>query len=352
MRAVISGYYGFGNIGDEAILQSLIALLKSECEDIEIVVLSKDPAATSKEYGISAVKRDNPVCVVREVAASHLFFNGGGGIIQDVTGRWSPAYYLSLWQLAHVWGKRTWVWGQGVGPLNSKFYWWWLKYLLQSTDVIGVRDSYSYNVVRALGIDEEKLYISEDLVFAFPRVPSSKNSIDAPIAIVIRKWGGVRDFVNRLIPELKVFGRKLVVMTFSKGDEAFLKEVIGDVGGVEAVIPKSVDDAFGLISGMSAVVGMRLHSLVFSSLVSVPFVGISYDPKVSSFSDRMGMEYFPLDVSSIGGIVMAVRRLYDNYDEYITRLLFEVGSAKKRCKENFSIAWKRWQNETGDFKDI
>ena len=43
-----------------------------------------------------------------------------------------------------------------------------------------------------------------------------------------------------------------------------------------------------LLSHMSAVVSMRLHGLIFSSLSGVPLVGVSYDPKIGSFLKYLG----------------------------------------------------------------
>ncbi len=57
MRLVLSGYYGFYNVGDEAILQSIIESLHKENPNIELVVLSNDPDYTRKMYGVEAVDR-------------------------------------------------------------------------------------------------------------------------------------------------------------------------------------------------------------------------------------------------------------------------------------------------------
>ena len=44
----------------------------------------------------------------------------------------------------------------------------------------------------------------------------------------------------------------------------------------------------GLLSRMDAVVSMRLHGLIFSSLSGAPLVGVSYDPKIQSFLRYLG----------------------------------------------------------------
>ena len=44
MKIVISGYYGFDNLGDEAILKAIITSLKKVDSTIDITVLSNNPA--------------------------------------------------------------------------------------------------------------------------------------------------------------------------------------------------------------------------------------------------------------------------------------------------------------------
>ena len=50
MKVLISGYYGFYNIGDEAILKSIIEALRNEDPNIDIVVLSNDVEYTKNTY--------------------------------------------------------------------------------------------------------------------------------------------------------------------------------------------------------------------------------------------------------------------------------------------------------------
>ena len=58
-KILISGYYGFNNIGDESILRTVIDNLREKLEDIDITVLSQDPAQTSEKYGVKAARRQS-----------------------------------------------------------------------------------------------------------------------------------------------------------------------------------------------------------------------------------------------------------------------------------------------------
>ena len=111
MKVLVSGYYGFGNLGDEALLAGMLTGLQEH----SVTVLSQRPAATRALHGVGAAHR------LRGLAAllNHdALISGGGGLLQDKTSARSLRYYLGVLELAQRLGKRTVVYGQSVGPLS------------------------------------------------------------------------------------------------------------------------------------------------------------------------------------------------------------------------------------------
>ncbi len=86
MKIVVSGYYGFGNAGDEAILEAMLRDVRALAPAVRVVVLSGDPADTSARFGVEAVPRMNPGAVMRALRGADLFLSGGGSLLQDATG--------------------------------------------------------------------------------------------------------------------------------------------------------------------------------------------------------------------------------------------------------------------------
>ncbi|MGB9860036.1 MAG: polysaccharide pyruvyl transferase family protein, partial [Moorellaceae bacterium] len=102
VQVLFSGYYGFGNAGDEAILYSMVQTFRALAPEVEIAVLSHDPAATEKWLSVKAVNRWRPGEVVQAIRRADLFISGGGSLLQDVTGPRSLLYYLGVLETARL----------------------------------------------------------------------------------------------------------------------------------------------------------------------------------------------------------------------------------------------------------
>src|SRR6056297_2399375 len=137
-RIMISGYYGFDNLGDEAILGSMIKMIKRINPDIEITILSNKAEQTSKRYDVNSVYRYDTFKIMSTMKRSDIFISGGGSLLQDVTSMKSVPYYLGLIFLAKVFNLKTIFFAQGVGPLNSKFNRFLVSKVLKNTDYISV----------------------------------------------------------------------------------------------------------------------------------------------------------------------------------------------------------------------
>src|SRR5690606_19537470 len=122
VRVAISGYYGFKNSGDEAVLKSILAALEAEGEAqgvrIEPVVLSIDPAQTAAMHGVEAAHRMQPGELFRTLRGCDALISGGGSLLQDATSAKTIPYYTGVIRLAQLLGKPTYIYAQGIGPVQ------------------------------------------------------------------------------------------------------------------------------------------------------------------------------------------------------------------------------------------
>src|SRR3989339_1324471 len=79
---VISGYYGYNNVGDELILKSIVNDLKTLNPDITITVLSVKPKETSRKFNVKSINRYNICSILVELVKCKMLISGSGGLFQ------------------------------------------------------------------------------------------------------------------------------------------------------------------------------------------------------------------------------------------------------------------------------
>ena len=142
MKIVISGYYGFDNVGDEAILLAMIQAFRSYDPTIEIVVLSNSPETTKSQFHVDAVNRWNIKEIFRALKDSDGLISGGGRLLQDETGVNSIIYYTGVIKMAEFLGLPVFIYAQGMGPLKRTIAKHIVKWALKKAKIT-VRDYYS-----------------------------------------------------------------------------------------------------------------------------------------------------------------------------------------------------------------
>src|SRR3990170_5521393 len=193
---LISGFYGFGNIGDEAVLAGMVQSLRARLGSVPLIVLSADPGATAAAYAVEAGDRTDLPAILSAMRRSRLFLSGGGSLLQDVTSARSAVYYLGLLRLAQIMGLRTMVYAAGLGPLRRPVIRSLVRRVLDRTDAVAVRDADSAALVRALGSRRGPILTADPAVLLSPAEGARAESLlrtagaDAPIiGVVVRPWG-------------------------------------------------------------------------------------------------------------------------------------------------------------------
>src|SRR5262249_24665566 len=114
---LLSGYFGFGNTGDEAILTG--SVLAFQQAKLRVGVMSRTPSETANTLEVQGYPRSGFFPLLRAIRASELILSGGGGLFQDSTSLRSLIFYLRVPFLAKLFKKKTMIFAQGIGPLNT-----------------------------------------------------------------------------------------------------------------------------------------------------------------------------------------------------------------------------------------
>lgn len=338
--AIISGYYGFKNVGDDAMLMAIIDNLRMYKKNIRILVLSKNPTETRRVYNVDSTYRVNLLQIIPTMKKSKLLISGGGSLIQDNTSTRSLLYYLGMIWLAKKMKMKVMIYANGIGPLNKKNNRNLTKRIVNNVDVITLREELSCKELDSLNINKPKIYVTADTAFTINAVSSEQSDyllksegIDpkAPyIGFSVRKWhdhdkyettiANIADYI------IENYGINILFIPMHyPGDIVIIENILSKMKnkGYSIKEKHSVPEILGIIGKTQMLIGMRLHALVFAASIGIPIVGIVYEPKVEGFLEYAGQ-------ASVGHVNSL------DFDK-MKKIIDDAWNNRERIKENLAI---------------
>ena len=350
----LSGYYGFHNIGDEAILEAVVNALRHHRPDVKMVVFSADPRHTRRAYGVEAVSRTNLPAIIRVLRKADLLISGGGGLLQDATGPRSIPYYLGIIRLAMLLQTKVAVYAQGLGPLRSGRSRFWVKKVLSGVDWLSVRDHASARLLAELGVKRD-ITVTADPVFFLDPEPRKEvetywkaYGIKRPgkellVGLALRPYPGETLFDRKLLEIVsdgcrfleKEYNARLIFLPYHlKKDLPLARDLASrsSTGGIVIEESLSSRDILRVMGGLDLLIGMRLHSLIFASICGVPFIALPYDPKVNAFLQYVEKPGLSLESLNLVQLQESIKSALDEGEEAREYLRIKINAQKKEVQ--------------------
>lgn len=347
-EVIISGYYGYGNAGDDSLLRSIIDRLREEKEDIAITVLSAHPKETAQLYNVRSVARFNIPAVIHELRHAKLLINGSGNLLQNGTSSRSLFYYTGLTKYAKRLGCRTMMYAGGIGPLNGEWAEKVSRETLDMCDAITLREEMSLDIIRSIGADcaESRVNVTADPAILLK--PEDERWTDYIMrregiegkffVIALRDWSDTQpDFekiISRAVSEIKsTYSVNAVFAVMQPGYDDKICDNAASATDSPVLRGLNPSELEGIFSKAEFVIGMRLHALVYSAAVSTPFIGLAYDIKIKAFTSRFAFpngfdSYIDVKEADCSHILSAVDSLFANRDDIISSISHSVDNQR------------------------
>jgi polysaccharide pyruvyl transferase CsaB len=348
-RLLLSGYYGFDNFGDEAILRIFIEQWRMRRPADVIGVLSNQPPRTSAGFGVPAYARMGHAAVVRAVRDADVLVSGGGGLLQSATSLRSLLYYAGVIHEAKALGRAAVIFAQGIGPLSFT-----ARHVVRRAcagiDLAIVRDDASAQLLREL-LPNADVRVGADPVFlANTNVNEAKltalaaEGVSGPgpfVAVVVRparaleRAGGE---IARVVDLLSTqFGAQVVFVPFQlPADSEAAISIIRRCRTSPVLLGGGYDleTMTALFSRCAAIVGMRLHALILAARLAIPFLAIPYDPKILALCRTLD---YPLSPLTAGGAQESVEALWPSRASIAQHL--KAAAARQEQRASASFDW-------------
>lgn len=290
--ALLCGYYGYSNIGDDALLLTAVDRARREFDGARLLALTKNGKRDSRRFGVECVRRYSPVALLCALRDSEVFILGGGTLLQNDTSRRSLVYYCALILLAKVFGCECLAWGSGIGRVRGRLSRALCRYALSLCSTVETRDMRSYAIARS--IVGARASLSGDLCQSPLFVPSDKGRAEfllgrifkreRPHFFVVAMKGDAEAALRiRVASELKRARERGIEIVFAvmceREDRRISEEMACAVGGV-VLGGVCLADLCAILGYAEGVCSMRLHALIAGSIAGCPIYPIGKDEKI------------------------------------------------------------------------
>lgn len=293
-KIAISGYYGFKNFGDEAILSVLVNHLKS-LQNTDITVFSSDVEYTEKTYVVKAVKRFCLKNVLKTIKDCDVLVSGGGSLLQDVTSLKSLIYYAFIIAMGLFFNKKVVIFAQGIGPLNSNVAQNIVKNLLKYCSYVTVRDENSLKLLEKLGIKSELVC---DPIYSLDIKSEPQNGV---VGVQLRDFKTMNQELLQKLALLivtKFSDKKIEIFSLQKTQDLDLcKRFEAIVKSFNPDICTEIveDDIVNRLSRLEYLIGMRFHAVLVALKCGVRTCAINYDVKVEKIATDAKIPLISMD---------------------------------------------------------
>ncbi len=355
----ISGSYGGLNLGDEAVLQSIITQLRASLP-VEITVFTRNKDDTITRHNVERVVQVRSLTrveVTPEIERLNLLILGGGGILFDSEAE----IFLRELEIAHQTGVPTMVYAVGAGPLKNENTRKRVKTALSKVKVITVREREAKKILEDTGLKSEIIVTADPALLLTPEpLPKDVLKIERledqrrKVGISVREPGPAAPDIDPVFYHNLLANAADFVISRYKADVIFVpmeKQVL-DVQNSHAVISKmlkpqnawvlkgdySPGQLLSLIKHFDFVIGMRLHFLIFAALQGVPFVALPYASKVSGLLENLQIPMPPLSQVNSGLLNAYIDQAWDERNATKTKIQELLPELKRLALENNTLA--------------
>lgn len=287
----VSGYYGFENFGDEAILSVLAKELKRN--DYYVTVFSKNPEKTGFKLGVNSVYSFDLKKVIKTLKECDVLISGGGSLLQDATSLKSLLYYLFVILSAQYFKKDVIIFAQGIGPIKNPIGKLLTKHALKKCKYITVRDEKSLFRLRGWNLNPD---LVSDPVWNMEikeTVPMDR------VGVQLRSWKGLsQKYLFALARQINANFSDKEIYIYSFQDALDLELCKHFEAQLKLVNPKiktvllnnlSIDETVQSFSNLNYLIGMRYHACLLALKYGVPTLALSYDEKVEKIAHRFDL---------------------------------------------------------------
>ncbi len=299
--------YGCGNIGDDAVLQGILNILREAVPDSRITLATAN--TRQLDYlppDFKSVDTYNFQQVMQAIRACDCFISGGGTMIgEELSLNFPLIHNARRIATAKYYGKGVIMLAIGANKLQKPEGLRIARMLVRHSDLITLRDQESFDVCVGLGARPGQVFVTADPSFLLgaketPRTRGLKERIWAKgkvvgVNVVNESWADLKKYKSAIAQACDVLSSRYGYFPFFfsneiRPDKKYDFQANQETASMlhcdhEVLEPVyySPEEMIDIISSFDCIIAMRMHALIFAALTGTPFVAVSRVDKVDNF---------------------------------------------------------------------
>lgn len=325
------------NIGDRAIVYSMCNELKNLDPQLNISILSNNPARDRVFFGATSLPRG--IChqpeILRDARSRNLILIGGGGLFQDDDSLVKMPYWgirTALFKAANP-NCRVIGYSLGIGPLNKPISRFFARIAFSCMETVSVRDELGKKIASSL--TNKPIHLVPDPALMLPSAPEQcaidlfkKHNIPIRktviVGVALRRWfhqrgsfiphryavkyrlrkipgscecekmtGLMAAVLDRVALAYNAFIVFLPTYTAShEADDEICRQTMAKMVSRKKHLLKIKDPMLykSVARRLSALIGGRMHPTIFAASSGTNIVGLSYNQKFFGFFELLNLK--------------------------------------------------------------
>lgn len=321
---ILLGSFGGWNSGDEAILESVEALLRfppRETDDGEVVVICHrirdgyvQRYASESRHAVAA----KDLRAITSYLRKRQLVIGGGQIITGDRTYKGLLFLLLLTTFARTLGRPAVMVGIGVEGVHRRAAKWLCRRIVANCEFVHCRDEYSRSMLVDAGCRPDRLGLSADVVLSGLITKSFPTPARGVIAIglhhtPLRTYTDDDEIRQLAFGIADAFVDDDVVLVSNDCRDGFdqsMLEHLRETIDHPRIHFQAFDNVWGIIETYATarcVISVRMHPLILALIHRVPVIGFARSNKVKQLAARVGFDLVDPATDGVGEIVQRLR---------------------------------------------
>jgi polysaccharide pyruvyl transferase WcaK-like protein len=389
VRVGLYGFFGAGNIGNEASLAAVLARLRTRCPEVEVLCIGADPAQVEREHGIHGLRLmayrpepgdSRPLTQLRKVLGRvrdlprtaalvgrvDVLVVPGTGVLESrlMSRAWGLPYWMATaFTLSRLAGRPAALVCVGADTANRRATRVLLAQTVRSASHVSYRDIPSREAAALMGSVGRPGTVAPDLAFDLP----------SPLEVAVRPGhvvvgvmtfpGGADDpqrgqdviarYEHRMSDVVTTLLHSGHTVTFVVGDladlalaerlEKVVRTVRPETSAGELATNRAADfnDLMTEMASAEVVVASRFHNVIAALKVRRPVISLSYARKNGDLLEPFGLASFdqPVDAFDVDRVVADVDALARSSHEVSDRIASVLGGVEEAVASHLEDVW-------------